>query len=65
MITVNGNKVEWIKGMTVSDALHKAALPFPHLVVSVNGQIVANDRFEDFEIGDQAEVRAMLIAHGG
>lgn len=65
MIRVNEISIDHRPGMTIEQALEAAGISFPHLVVSLDGNVVPNDDFDVTEIKDGAEVQVMLIAHGG
>jgi sulfur carrier protein len=66
MVVVNGrDKVDWKPGLTVRGVLDALGWDYALITVSVNGDLVAPERFESHEVPDQADVRAIHIAHGG
>lgn len=65
MITVNGEKVEWREGMTIRDILEEMNYTFPMLVISVNGEVVLRDRWNEFRVPDGAEVKVIHMMAGG
>ena len=65
MIAVNGRKVAWRAGMTVSDALAKMGYDFVYITVTVDGEFVPADDFASRAVPDRADVQAIHLHHGG
>ncbi|MDD5657701.1 MAG: sulfur carrier protein ThiS [Elusimicrobia bacterium] len=65
MIEVNGRKLSWRRGLTVSDVLAEAGYDFAHITVTVNGVFVAPDDFGAANVPDGADVKAIHLHHGG
>jgi thiamine biosynthesis protein ThiS len=68
MITVNGNKIGWKKGMTIKDLLE--AMDYtdyhqPLMVVSLNGRHIEYSLFGKTVIDDQDEIKFFLTPGGG
>jgi thiamine biosynthesis protein ThiS len=65
MITVNGNTIEWYKGMTILDILKIMNYTFKLLVVKVNGELIRKTDYDSFSVPDQAEVKIIHLISGG
>ena len=66
MISVNNrDKVKWHKAMTVRDLLQKMHYSYSLITVTVNGEFVAKEDYEEYEVTDNAEVTVFHLAHGG
>ncbi len=66
MITVNRrDRVLWREGMTVQDLLDTMAYTYPHVVVTVNGDLIAHDAYEEVKVPDDADVRVIHLMAGG
>jgi sulfur carrier protein len=66
MITVNRrDQVPWRRGMTVQDLLDTMTYTYPHVVVTINGDLVAQDTYADVEVPDDADVRVIHLIAGG
>ena len=65
MITVNGEKMEWKKGMTVQDIISEKRYVFPLLAVWIDGTSVARDVFGTTEVPDEAAVQIIHMISGG
>jgi sulfur carrier protein len=51
--------------MTVQDLLDAMTYTYPHVVVTVNGDLVASDSYADVEVPDDADVRVIHLIAGG
>jgi sulfur carrier protein len=66
MIQVNNrHELEWEAGLTVSDILKRMNYTFPHIIVSVNGDIVRQEEYADYVVPDEADVRVIHLIAGG
>ena len=66
MIMINGQKkIKWKEGMTVRDMLEEMGFDSPLITVTINGEHVLEDEFDEYKIPDQADVRAIHLHHGG
>jgi thiamine biosynthesis protein ThiS len=66
MIRVNDrDEVPWREGMTVQDLLDTMGYDYALLSVTVNGDFVPKEDYEDRQIPDSAEVNVFHLAHGG
>ncbi|MBD3179180.1 MAG: sulfur carrier protein ThiS [Candidatus Latescibacteria bacterium] len=66
MITVNNrDKLEWKKGMTVQTLLDEMGYSYSLITVTVDGILVNDNEYDDFQIEDGADVTVFHLAHGG
>ncbi len=66
MITVNRReKVPWEPGLTVAELKRRLNYTHPHIIVAVNGEIVPEERYESYELPDDADVRFIHLMAGG
>jgi len=66
MIIVNNrDKLEWHEGMTVQDVLDAMRYHFSLITVTVNGELVLSEDYDEYEVPDNANVTAFHLAHGG
>ena len=65
IITVNGNKIDWHEGMTVTGLFRIMGYDFSLIVTSVNGEVIHEDNYDTCFIPDGADVKAIHIHHGG
>ena len=67
MIRVNNGRytVRWRPGMTLRDLLRELHFSFPRLVISVNGTIVPQDRWDTYTLQDGDEVKVIHMTAGG
>jgi len=66
MVLVNNrDKVKWQKGMSVRDLLQKMHYSYSLITVTVNGELVPKEDYEDYLVPDDADVTVFHLAHGG
>ena len=66
MITVNGReKIAWRQGITVADVLKELGWDYVLITVTINGDFVPQDSYSSHTVPDEAEMKAIHIAHGG
>jgi thiamine biosynthesis protein ThiS len=66
MVTINNrDKVKWHKNMTVKDLLQKMRYSYSLITVTVNGELVPKEDYEEHQIPDKADVIVFHLAHGG
>ena len=66
MIQVNNREeIEWREGMTVSDLLESLNYTYHHIIVKVNGELVARGSYETYLVPDGADVKAIHLIAGG
>jgi sulfur carrier protein ThiS len=66
MILVNQfKKVVWRKGITVADVLAELGWDYVLITTTVNGEFVPTGEYSSFQVPDEADMRAIHIAHGG
>jgi len=64
-ITVNGNKVEWDDGMTITRLLQKMNYTFKMLVIKLNGTLIKKDQYSETYVPEGAEVAIIHLISGG
>ncbi|HLP60252.1 MAG TPA: sulfur carrier protein ThiS [Candidatus Deferrimicrobium sp.] len=66
MIIVNNrDKIDWQEGMTVRTLLTKMGYTYTLITVTVNGELVPRENYEEHPVPDKAEVTVFHLAHGG
>lgn len=66
MIIVNQHThLPWREEMTVQDVLQAMSYTFPHVIVTVNGQLVPHDQYGKTVVPDDADVRVIHLIAGG
>lgn len=66
MIIINNrDKLAWQEGMTVRDLLTKMGYTYALITVTVNGELVPKENYEEHPVPDGAEVTVFHLAHGG
>jgi thiamine biosynthesis protein ThiS len=66
MVTVNNrDKVKWRENMTVRDLLQVMHYSYFLITVTVNGEFVPKEDYEEYEVPDNADVTVFHLAHGG
>jgi thiamine biosynthesis protein ThiS len=66
MVTVNNrDKVKWHENMTVRDLLQVMHYSYFLITVTMNGEFVAKEDYEEHLIPDNADVTVFHLAHGG
>ncbi|HEC94882.1 MAG TPA: sulfur carrier protein ThiS [Thermoplasmatales archaeon] len=65
MIEVNGRKVEWKKGETVSDLLKRMKYLFPLVIVKINGKVIPRKEFSKAVVPDNSKIDVIHMISGG
>lgn len=65
VIINNREKLDWHENMTVADLLVKMNYMYSLITVTVNGEVVAKDDYDEFLVPDNADVGVFHLAHGG
>lgn len=66
MILVNRrDEVPWEEGMTVSCLLDRLRFSFPHIIVSIDGELVPREEYATRAIPDASDVRVVHLMAGG
>ena len=65
MIKVNGQKVTWHEGMTISDLLGEINDNHPYPVVRIGEKYVSQPNFDKTTIPDNSEVFLISMIAGG
>ena len=66
MIRVNNrDEFEWEDGLTVSRLLERMRFSFPHIIVTVDGEVIPTEQYSTREIPDGANVRVVHLIAGG
>jgi sulfur carrier protein len=63
---VNGREqAVWESGLTVAGLLDKMRYTFPHIIVSIDGEVVPRDEYASREVPASADVRVIHLIAGG
>ncbi len=65
MIKINGRKVAWHEGMTISDLLDKIKDTHPYPVVRIDDRYVSRPSFDKITVPDNSEVFLIPMIAGG
>jgi thiamine biosynthesis protein ThiS len=66
MVLVNNrDRVEWHEGMTVSELLDVMNYSFSLITVTVNGELIPEEDYDEHPVPDDADVGVFHLAHGG
>lgn len=65
MITVNGDKIDWVEGMTVRDVIKAVDYKFPLLITRINGKLIPRDTYDTTEVPDNAILDIIHLMSGG
>lgn len=59
------DRLPWHEGMTVRDVLAEMNYTFPHLVVIIDGVVIAHEAYETATVPAGADVRVVHLMAGG
>jgi len=65
MLVVNGEELDYTKGMNVRDVLKLKGYSFPLLIVSINGKRIARNKFEETLVEDSSDIKVIHLMSGG
>ena len=66
MIRVNNrDEIAWDDGLTVSTLLERFRYTFPHVIVKIDGKVIAPVEYQTCAIPDGADVRVIHLIAGG
>ena len=66
MIRVNNrDEIEWEEGLTVSALLDRLCYTFPHIIVTIDEQLVPREEYPTRTIPDGAKVWVVHLIAGG
>lgn len=65
MIEVNGSKIQWHEGMTISELIKMVGLENNMLVVTVDDKLVSHKAYDNFKVPDGVKVKILAMIHGG
>jgi thiamine biosynthesis protein ThiS len=65
MIEVNGRKIDWYEGMTISELLAEIKDPHPYPVVRIGDTYVSRPNFEKTSVPDNSRVFLIPMIAGG
>jgi len=65
MITVNGEEFPWHEGLNVSGLLREKRYTYPSLVISINGELVNDGKYNTTMIADGDDVKVIHLIAGG
>jgi len=61
----NRDEIEWEEGLTVSALLDRLRYTFPHIIVTINEQLVPREEYPTRTIPDGAKVWVVHLIAGG
>jgi sulfur carrier protein len=61
----NRDELEWEEGLTVSALLAWFRYTFPHIIVSINGEVIPREEYHTRTIPDGADVQVIHLIAGG
>jgi sulfur carrier protein len=66
IITVNKQtEIPWRANLTIQDVIQMMNYTFPHIIVSLNGEVVRHDTYEEILVPPNADVRIVHLIAGG
>ncbi|NLI76355.1 MAG: sulfur carrier protein ThiS [Candidatus Riflebacteria bacterium] len=65
MLKVNGEKIKYREGMTVTDVIHAMKFNFPLLIVKVDGVYIPRDEYGNRQVPDGSDVEIIHLISGG
>ncbi|MBC8428650.1 MAG: sulfur carrier protein ThiS [FCB group bacterium] len=65
MIIVNGDRVDWVEGMTVRDVIKAVDYKFPLLITRINGKLIQRDDYDTTVVPDGAILDIIHLMSGG
>ena len=65
VIVNNRDRVNWHRNLSVRDLLQQMSYSYSLITVTVNGELVPKEDYEEHLIPDNAEVTVFHLAHGG
>jgi sulfur carrier protein len=66
MIRVNKrDEIEWEEGLTVSILLDRFRYTFPHIIVTIDGEVVLPENYAVRTIPDGSDVQVIHLIAGG
>ncbi len=65
MIRVNRDEIPWEEGLTVAALLQRLRYTYPHIIVTIDGEVVHTEAYESRLIPDGANVRVIHLIAGG
>lgn len=66
MIRINNrDEIAWEEGLTISTLLERLRYTFPHIIVTIDGEVVQQKDYPTRTIPDGANVRLVHLIAGG
>jgi len=66
MVLINNrDRIKWQKDMSVQDVLKKMHYSYSLITVTVNGELVPQEEYEEYLVPDNAQITVFHLAHGG
>jgi sulfur carrier protein len=66
MIRVNDrDELEWEAGLTITGLLHRFRYTFPHIVVTIDGEVIPPQEYPEQTVPEGADVRVIHLIAGG
>ncbi len=64
-IKVNSNKVDWVKGETITELLRRMNYIYPMLVIKMDGVIIPRSQYTEKKIPDGCTLEIIHLESGG
>ena len=64
-ITVNGRKIDFVKGETVKDLLKRVKYSFPLVVVKINDKVIPRSDFPKVIVPNNSKIDVIHMISGG
>ncbi len=66
MIRINNrDEIDWEEGLTIAALLERLRYSYPHIIVTIDGQVVHTEEYESRLIPDGSNVRLIHLIAGG
>ena len=65
MIKVNDRNCEWQEGLTVTKLLEIRKFSYPKIIVVINDNIIAKEKYENTVINDGDNIKVIHLLAGG
>jgi sulfur carrier protein len=66
MLLINDrDRLDWQPGMTVRDVLNAMGYTYALITVTVNGELVPDEDYDEHAVPDGASLTVFHLAHGG
>jgi sulfur carrier protein len=66
IITVNKQtQLPWRNSLSIQDVIHMMNYTFPHIIVTLNGELVHHDTYDETIVPQNADIRIVHLIAGG